>query len=173
MLGLLCFALPIVAGIYLKWVWWAIVLVSLAAYLVYEQVWYLRIKGNVAGPVTVPPLIGHLVTMVRDPIPFWEKQRAYAMDGFSTNSMFGSLMVYITNGNLGRRVFCNLEDFILYAHPNAKYLLGPENMIYMTRETHKEFRRLWLPGLFNKNCLDMYLNAQEQVTCHVLNKLVA
>jgi len=41
----------------------------------------------------------------------------------------------------------------------------------MERDVHKDFRRLWQPGLFHKNALTMYLGAQEKVIRHVLTKL--
>jgi cytochrome P450 family 710 subfamily A protein len=157
----------------LQFAWYSIIGLSLLAYLLWEQAWYLWRKGNTPGAPWIKPIVGDLFSMVVNPVPFWEKQRNFSRDGFSTTSMAGRLMVYITNIPIGRAVCARLEDFILYAHPNAAFLFGKENLIYMDRDVHKDFRRLWLPGLFNKNALNMYLHTQETVIRHVLKKLVA
>ncbi|CAN0091188.1 unnamed protein product, partial [Phaeothamnion confervicola] len=117
-------------------------------------------KGKLPGPKWVTPFIGGAVEMVMDPVPFWERQIDFCRNGVSVSSLAGKFMAFITNSSIAHKVYTNTDDFILFAHPNAKYLFGEENLIYMDADVHKKVRALLIPGIYSKEALAMYLKAQ-------------
>ncbi|XP_065191839.1 uncharacterized protein LOC135822895 [Sycon ciliatum] len=145
----------------------------LALYWAAEVVRYRRMRGNLPGPGWTTPFgIGALVTMVLRPVEFWTQQAEYSRNGFSVNAMLGRFMVFVTDGSLCNHVFGNLQDYVLFAHPNARFLFGAENLIYMEQDEHKRFRNLLMPGVYSKAALACYLECQEKACHSHLQKLV-
>ena len=88
-----------------------ILISALLLYLLLEQLTYLRKKGNLPGPLFVPPIIGNAVSVVRDPTSFWYKQSALAGNspGLSANYLVGRFIVYIRDTELSHQIFTNVR----------------------------------------------------------------
>jgi cytochrome P450 family 710 subfamily A protein len=114
------------------------------------------------------PLLGNVFPMVKDPVKFWEQQRDLSPNGVSANFLLGKLMLFVTNRDLCHRVMTDQVNFKLMAHPNAKYLFGRDNLIYMARDEHKAFRRLFLSGLFSDKPLMGYIKVQQSLLSETL-----
>eukprot|EP00658_Telonema_sp_P-2_P013662 TRINITY_DN15177_c0_g1_i13.p1 TRINITY_DN15177_c0_g1~~TRINITY_DN15177_c0_g1_i13.p1 ORF type:complete len:313 (+),score=109.62 TRINITY_DN15177_c0_g1_i13:104-1042(+) len=146
----------------------------LLAYAVYEQLSYLLIRRSCQGPLLVLPFFGSLFQMVLAPVPFWKAQDEYSDSddkGISVNALAGKNMVYVTSPGLCHKVMTGLKDFILYAHPNANWLFGSENLIYMDPEPHKDMRVMLNPALFSKEALEMWRRAAEPIIRRTLEDL--
>lgn len=75
--------------------------------------------------------------MVCNPVAFWDRQREYNPNGVSINFILGRLVVFVTSPHACKKIFTSLEDFSLFAHPNAKWLFGRNNLIYLHKNPHK------------------------------------
>ena len=160
LLAAVCWIRPSLTAILLS------VAVVLTLMWVVDVIKYRSIRGGHPGPGWTTPFgLGALVTMVLNPVPFWTAQADYNRKGFSVNAMLGRFMVFVTDGDLCNHVFANVKEYVLFAHPNARYLFGGENLIYMDQAEHKAFRNMLLPGVYSKEALACYLACQEKA-CH-------
>nr|VDD14806.1 unnamed protein product [Brassica rapa] len=136
-----------------------ILISALLLYLLLEQLTYLRKKGNLPGPLFVPPIIGNAVSVVRDPTSFWYKQSALAGNspGLSANYLVGRFIVYIRDTELSHQIFTNVrpDAFHFVGHPFGKKLFGDHNFIYMFGDDHKSVRRQIAPN-FTPKALSTY-----------------
>jgi cytochrome P450 family 710 subfamily A protein len=121
------------------------------------------------GPRLVPPFLGGIVAVVRDPHSFWERQRAWSRDplqgrGLSWNSIVGKFTVMVTDPQLIRHVFNfnSADTLLLDLHPNAKMILGTRNIAFMHGAPHKALRRSFL-ALFTRKALGVYVRKQDVV----------
>lgn len=134
---------------------------------------YYSFRGSTPGvPYTLPFI--SLISMLVHPVRFWHEQGRIAIDGgdgMSTNTLVGKMMIFITDAKLCREVMVQEGVFQIYAHPNAKWLFGPGNLIYMPKEMHKAFRAILTPALFSNEALTMYAKAQERVCRDYLVKI--
>lgn len=73
------------------------------------------------------------------------------------------MMYFVSNTELCKQIFQKVHDYVLVAHPNAAWLLGEHNMIYLDPDTHKAFRTNFLTGLFSKPAMNIYLQSFERV----------
>ncbi|CAA7024855.1 unnamed protein product [Microthlaspi erraticum] len=140
---------------------------ALLLLLILEQLSYLVKKGNLPGPLFVPPIIGNAIALVRDPTSFWNKQSAMARistGGLSANYLIGKFIVYIRDTELSHQIFSNVrpDAFHLVGHPFGKKLFGDHNLIYMFGEDHKSVRRQLAPN-FTPKALSTYTSLQQLV----------
>lgn len=126
---------------------------------------YYYYKGSMAGvPYTLPMV--SLTAMIIRPVRFWTEMASIAMksaDGICTNILAGNFMVFVTDPKLCREIMTGEGTFGVYAHPNALWLFGPKNLIYLETERHKTFRGILTPALFSREALEQYAEAQERV----------
>jgi cytochrome P450 family 710 subfamily A protein len=113
---------------------------------------------GIPGPSWVVPFIGGIVSMVRGPTAFWHGQ--FAMGEYSWNSIVGQFVVVVTEAATVRKVFMNVSATMpLALHPNAKALLGNDNIAFLNGQEHRQLRARLLP-LFTTRALDMYIDLQ-------------
>jgi len=152
-----------------------IVLLTLA---ISEQLYFLssrkrlRSQEKIPGPIMAVPFIGAIVSMVMDPVRFWDKQREYAPRGISWNSIAGKFSVLVTDPEMVRVVMNNNGDdsFKMILHPNGHKLLGDNNIAFINGPTHKQLRKSFL-NLFTRKALSVYLGVQEQRIREMIAKL--
>lgn len=130
-------------------------------------------KFKVPGPTFVTPLVGGLITMIKDPFNFWEDQRKYAPSGYSWHSILNQFVVFATKADLCQKIFAtNSESTLTLAlHPNGKIILGNENIAFQSGEKHKQLRASFM-NLFTTKALSLYLPIQERVALEHLKKWV-
>lgn len=149
------------------------------AYAIFEQ---LRFKfssrllsGEQApGPSHVIPFLGGLVEMVKDPFAFWEKQRRWATEsgkGFSYNSLFGKMIVFITDAEKSREIMAvnDPSKMLMVLHPSAKNILGKKNMAFDHGPGHKAIRKSFL-SLFTRKALSVYISLQDGIIRRHISK---
>jgi cytochrome P450 len=133
---------------------------------------YYQMKGSIAGvPYTLPFV--SLIAMLVAPIRFWTELADIAMaseDGMCTNTLVGKFLVFVTDPKICREVLTGEGVYDVYAHPNAKWLFGQDNLIYMDKEPHKAFRKVLSPALFSGDALEQYARCQESVVRRFLSK---
>lgn len=130
-------------------------------------------RGHWPGvPYTFPFVT--LLAMLWHPVRFWAELGAIAMEsgrGVCTNVLgWGTRFVFVTDTALCRQIFTGEGVFQLYAHPNALWLFGAKNLIYMPTEAHKQFRKVLSPALFGKEALEQYAECQERVCRRFLER---
>ncbi|CAL9234734.1 unnamed protein product [Arabidopsis halleri] len=147
---------------------------SLAPYLVsalllfflLEQISYRVKKRNLPGPLFVPPIIGNVIALIRDPTFFWDKQSAMARtsNGLSSNYLIGKFIIYIRDAELSNQIFLNVrpDAFHLIGHPFGKKFFGDHSLIYKFGEDHKSIRRQLAPN-FKPKALSSYSGLQQVV----------
>ena len=143
--------------------------VGTGAYALWEQ---LRFRYNtkktqgkrVPGPSYVTPFLGGLVEMVIDPFTFWDKQRNYADPGYSYNSLFGKLMLFVTDAEKCRELMAvnDPERMLMVLHPSAKTILGANNLAFIHGPEHKAMRKSFL-SLFTRKALSTYVQLQDGI----------
>jgi cytochrome P450 len=144
----------------------------LAALIACDAARYYYAKGNMPGVPYTLPFVG-LVAMVIHPVRYWAELATIAMEsgqGICTNVMAGNFMIFVTDTALCRQVMTGEGTFGIYAHPNALWLFGPKNLIYLECESHKAFRAILTPALFSNEALVQYAQAQEVVCRRFLQK---
>jgi cytochrome P450 len=107
-----------------------------------------------------------LVAMVIHPVRYWAELANIAMlsgRGMCASTLVGNFMIFVTDPKLCRETMTRESEYGIYAHPNALWLFGPKNLIYMSMSEHKDFRALLSPSLFGNDALAMYAAAQEGV----------
>jgi cytochrome P450 len=126
---------------------------------------YYYCRGNLAGVPYTFPFVS-LVAMVIHPVRYWAELANIAMlsgRGMCASTLVGNFMVFVTDPKLCREIMTTEDTYGIYAHPNALWLFGPKNLIYMSAGEHKDFRALLSPSLFGDEALAMYAAAQEGV----------
>jgi sterol 22-desaturase len=122
-------------------------------------------KGNIPGcPYTIPFV--SLFAMLIAPVRFWADMANIAIDngqGMCTNTLVGRFMVFVTDVSICRTILTGEGTYQIYAHPNARWLFDPKNLIYMETEPHKKFRAILTPALFSVEALTQYAAIQERV----------
>ncbi|CAK9142899.1 unnamed protein product [Ilex paraguariensis] len=142
-------------------------LLSLLAFLLLEQISYLKKKRHIPGPTLVLPFIGNAISLVRNPTKFWELQSATAKSsdaGFSADYIIGRFILFIPSSDLSQKVFANVrpDAFHLVGHPFGKKLFGEHNLIYMFDQEHKDLRRQIAPN-FTPKALSTYSSIQQTI----------
>ncbi|KAL1211196.1 Cytochrome [Cardamine amara subsp. amara] len=144
--------------------------------LLLEQISYLIKKRNLPGPLFVPPIIGNIVSLIRNPTSFWHKQSTMAAAtsvGLSVNYLIGKFIIYIKDTELSNKIFSNIrpDAFHLVGHPFGKKLFGDHSLIYMFGEEHKSVRRHLAPN-FTPKALSTYSTLQQLVILRHLRRWV-
>lgn len=138
-----------------------------ALVLLLEQIFYLRKKRFLPGPVLVLPFLGNAISLVKSPTKFWDLQSSYAKStplGISANYIIGRFIVYIYSSELSHKIFANVrpDAFHLVGHPFGKKLFGEHNLIYMFGQEHKDLRRRIAPN-FTPKALQTYTDIQQRI----------
>lgn len=139
--------------------WWSVILTSILAIIVYDQVSYLMKKGSIAGPkFKIWPVIGPFLESVN---PKFEEYKAkWASGPLSCVSVFHKFVVIASSRDLARKVL----NSPAYVRPCvvdvAIKILRPSNWVFMDGKKHVDYRRS-LNGLFTRNALAAYLPHQE------------
>jgi hypothetical protein len=126
---------------------------------------YYYARGNLAGVPYTFPFVS-LIAMIVHPVRFWAELANIAMlsgRGMCTNTLVGNFMIFVTDPQLCRETMTKEDTYGIYAHPNALWLFGAKNLIYLSQGEHKDFRALLSPSLFGSDALAMYAQAQEGV----------
>jgi cytochrome P450 family 710 subfamily A protein len=121
-------------------------------------------KFKVPGPRFVTPLLGGIVTMIRDPYAYWEQQRQYATNGYSWASILNQFTIFATNADLCHKIFSanGPDSLTLQLHPNGKIILGDNNIAFQHGPVHKALRASFM-NLFTTKALSLYLPIQERI----------
>ncbi|KAK7195395.1 cytochrome p450-like protein [Novymonas esmeraldas] len=121
-------------------------------------------KFKMAGPLTAIPVVGGVVTMIKDPYGFWERQRQYEPHGYSWLAILTQFVVFVTRTDLCHKIFStNGEDSLtLQLHPNGKVILGDNNIAFQSGPGHKALRSSFM-NLFTTKALSLYLPIQERL----------
>jgi len=134
---------------------------------------YYYAKGRMAGvPYTLPFV--SLLAMIVHPTRFWAEMADIAIaspEGLCSNQLVGNHMVFVTDPDRCREVMTGEGVYGVYAHPNAMWLFGPKNLIYLEKDRHKKFRAILTPALFGKESLRQYAKIQERVVRSSLSKI--
>jgi sterol 22-desaturase len=153
--------------------------------ILFDATRYYYYKGNTTGvPYTLPFV--NLVAMVIFPVRYWAELGTIAMEsgsnnnnsssggggGMCTSMMAHTFMIFVTDPSLCRAIMTREADFGIYAHPNALWLFGAKNLIYMTTLDHKPFRALLTPALFSAEALRQYIQVQERICDLYLQRFV-
>lgn len=143
----------------------------LATFLIFlvlmDQISYLKKKSTLPGPTFVPPFVGNVFSVIRDPTRFWDRQAEYAKSsplGVSANSIIGKFTVFIRSSEMSHKIFGNVrpDAFQVIGHPFGKKLFGEHNLIYMYGQEHKDIRRRIAPN-FTPKALATYTGIQQVV----------
>jgi hypothetical protein len=133
---------------------------------------YYYAKGRIAGvPYTLPFV--SLLAMIIHPSRFWAEMANIAMespDGMCFNTLVGCFLVFCTDPPTCREILTSERQYSVYAHPNALWLFGPKNLIYLEGDRHKRFRAILTPALFSHEALTAYSQAQEQVVRRFMDR---
>ena len=150
-----------------------LVLHCLGGLVTLDAVLYYARRGRMPGvPYTLPMV--SLVAMVLHPVRFWDELAYIAREsnqGLCANNLMGKFMIFCTDNAICRQVLTGEGTYGIYAHPNALWLFGPRNLIYMHREQHKAFRAILTPALFSHDALVQYAQAQEAVCRQHLERM--
>lgn len=119
----------------------------------------IKVRG-LPGPVWFWPWIGSVISLVQDPHGFWTRQEAYGP--LSWNYIAGWLMINSNRAADVERIFKNQGELKLELHPNARRILGENNLAFLHGKEHKELRQRLL-SLFSKKALSIYLSLQEEL----------
>jgi cytochrome P450 family 710 subfamily A protein len=133
---------------------------------------YYYYRGGMPGVPYTLPMVSMIAMLVR-PVRFWAELGYIAMEsgrGMCSNILVGNFMVFVTDPALCRKVMTSEDTYSIYAHPNALWLFGPENLIYLPPDDHKSFRAILTPALFSNEALTSYAAAQERVCRRFLKK---
>lgn len=134
---------------------------------------YYHAKGSTPGvPYTLPFVT--VVAMIAHPVRFWNEMGRIAMasaEGVCSNTLVGNFMLFVTEPSKCKQIFTGEGVFQLYAHPNALWLFGPNNLIYLPQDLHKKARAILTPALFSEGALKQYAVAQEKVVRRFLKRL--
>ena len=153
------------------WIWkWFGTFVALDATHYYYQ------KGRMeAVPYTLP--CAGLTAMIFNPNRFWSELAGRAMrkgDGLCGTTLFPfTFLVFCTCPDKCRTIMTGEGIYGVYAHPNAKWLFGEKNLIYLQTEPHKKFRAILTPALFSHDALALFAKAQETVVRRFLTQYCA
>jgi sterol 22-desaturase len=145
---------------------------SIMICIVLDMTIYYYNKGFTPGTPYTLPLV-NIIAMVIFPVRYWRELGTIAMEsqvGMCTSMMINHFMIFITDHTLCRTVMTSVDDYSVYAHPNAIWLFGSQNLIYMNVDDHKAFRALLTPALFSKEALIQYAQAEEKVCHYYLNQ---
>jgi len=133
---------------------------------------YYYYRGSLAGvPYTLPFVA--LVAMIIHPVRYWAELANIAMlsaRGMCTDILVGNFMIFVTDPKLCREIMTTEDTYGIYAHPNALWLFGEKNLIYLSQDGHKKFRALLTPSLFGDEALAIYAAAQETVMRNYMKK---
>jgi sterol 22-desaturase len=123
-------------------------------------------KQDLPGVPYTLPLVS-LIAMLIKPVRFWAELACIAMEsgtGCCTNAFGGKFMIFVTDTTLCREVLTGEGIFQIFAHPNALWLFGDKNLIYMKTLAHKQMRAILTPALFGVEALESY-RASQYVVC--------
>ena len=157
-----------------------LILLPVAAYalaVLFTMLYFARVhKFKVPGPIFVPPVLGNLVAMIRDPYGFWDRQREFSQStpaGYSWQSILNQFTVFATKPDICQKIFnTNSEDSLtLILHPNGRIILGNNNIAFQTGPKHKELRASFI-SLFTTKALSIYLPKQQKLICRYLDEWV-
>jgi cytochrome P450 len=133
---------------------------------------YYGAKGRSPGvPYTFPFVT--VVAMIAHPVRFWNEMGRIAMassSGICSNNLVGNFMLFVTDPVKCKQIFTGEGVFQLYAHPNAYWLFGAKNLIYLPTDVHKKARAILTPALFSEDALAQYATAQETVVRRFLKQ---
>jgi sterol 22-desaturase len=90
--------------------------------------------------------------------------------GCCTNAFGGKFMIFVTDTTLCRQVMTGEGTFQIFAHPNALWLFGDKNLIYMDTLPHKNMRAILTPALFSVEALESYRVSQYIVCRQFLDR---
>jgi sterol 22-desaturase len=152
---------------HVAWVWKGIF-----AFLAADCAHFYYQKGSMeAVPYTLPFVA--LTSMIISPNRFWSELAGRAMrkgDGMCGTTLCPfTYLVFCTDPNKCREIMTGEGTYGIYAHPNAKYLFGEKNLIYLPSEPHKQFRGVLTPALFSAEALALFAQAQEKVVRRYMN----
>lgn len=126
---------------------------------------YYYMKGSMAGAPYTFPFVTMAAMLVR-PERFWAELADVAMsseDGLCTDLLVGNFIVFATDPKMCRQILSGEGTYQIYAHPNALWLFGEKNLIYMDTDVHKDLRKVLTPALFGNDALEYYAKCQEGV----------
>ncbi|KAG7356572.1 cytochrome P450 [Nitzschia inconspicua] len=126
---------------------------------------YYHMKGSMHGvPYTLPFVT--IIAMLLQPERFWAEMANIAMsspDGLCTNQLVGKFLIFSTDPKICRQILTGEGTYQIYAHPNAKWLFGEKNLIYLDKDPHKAVRKVLTPALFSNEALQNYAQCQEKI----------
>jgi cytochrome P450 family 710 subfamily A protein len=125
-----------------------------------HHIYIQRRAKHLPGPSWTWPCIGSVVSLVRDPVSFWNRQEAYGSR--SWNYIAGWFMINCNDTTDIRKIFNNKGELKLELHPNARRILGSNNLAFMHGEEHKALRQKFI-RLFTAHDLSIYLELQSEL----------
>lgn len=149
---------------------WSVLLTSLLALIIYDQVMYLVKKGSIAGPTfKVWPVIGPFLESM-DP-KFEEYKAKWASGPLSCVSVFHKFVVIASTKDLARKVLNSPAYVKPCVVDVAIKILRPSNWVFLDGKAHVDYRRS-LNGLFSRKALSVYLTAMNEVQNDYLNRFL-
>lgn len=134
---------------------WSVLLTSLIALIIYDQILYIIKKGSIAGPkFKVWPIIGPFLESVN---PKFEAYLAKWNSGpLSCVSVFHKFVVIASTRDLARKIFNSPAYVKPCVVDVAIKILRPTNWVFLDGKSHVDYRRS-LNGLFTRQALSVYL----------------
>lgn len=133
---------------------------------------YYYMKGSMHGcPYTLPFVT--VAAMLIRPERFWTEMANIALaspDGLCTNQLVGKFLIFVTEPKTCRQIMTGEGTYQIYAHPNALWLFGEKNLIYLDKDPHKDVRKVLTPALFSNDALENYARCQEKIISSYMAK---
>lgn len=149
---------------------WSLIVTSILALIVYDQVLYLSKKGTIAGPkFKVWPVIGPFLESMNP--KFEEYMEKWNSGPLSCVSVFHKFVVIASTRDLARKAL-NSPSYVKPCVVDvAIKLLRPTNWVFLDGKAHVDYRRSLNP-LFTRAALAKYLPHLEQIYESYLDQFV-
>ncbi|ODV60980.1 C-22 sterol desaturase [Ascoidea rubescens DSM 1968] len=148
--------------------WVSLLITSVIALLIYDQIKYQLNKGSIAGPTfKIWPIIGPFLESF-DP-KFEEYKAKWDSGPLSCVSIFHKFVIIASKRDIARKILMSPKYVKPCVVDVAVKILRPTNWVFLDGKAHVDYRK-GLNGLFTRNALQSYIPAQEFVYDRYLTK---
>lgn len=149
---------------------WSVLLSSVIALVVYDQISYIIKKGSIAGPsFKIWPVIGPFLESMNP--KFEEYKSKWDSGPLSCVSVFHKFVVIASSRDLARKILNSPAYVKPCVVDVAIKILRPTNWVFLDGKAHVDYRRS-LNGLFTRKALAMYLPYMDAIYEKYLEEFV-
>ncbi|KAJ5246065.1 Cytochrome 61 [Penicillium chermesinum] len=139
---------------------WKVLGTLFLAAVIYDQLKYHYLKGNIVGPVYKIPFMGPFLQSVNP--KFTEYKAKWDSGELSCVSVFHKFVVIASTRDMSRKIF-NSPTYVKPCVVDAAHkLLGKTNWVFLDGKAHVDYRK-GLNGLFTRQALTTYLPRVDEV----------